>query len=344
MEKCHICKHNVGDKKGSHIVPHFLIKRIDSESEKKERDKELGFIIEPNQTTSYFGRAVLPEKLEEIYGEIDDKLIDENRIHGVVDYYFCSNCEKRLSVLEDVYSNTLKNDVDSKEEYFSTKESFIGFLFWISIIWRLSIQDGSGFKLKPKVEKHLGRIINRYLQDKASDIKPEENDNDLHDIGYKILRSPNYSEKNSTLMHWQPSYERPYSLMIDEFIVFLYMKNSYLKGMILDFYGSEKYKQDAPYNTPYDREKVLPIKHDDFQAIFTRVTNFAALIKLETLNSNLDAIHRKLGGRGKYMNQKMKDEIKFKIAHSEEKLGKRHTIQEQSRIIFEVISKYHKVE
>lgn len=344
MGKCQICKHNEADKKGSHIVPHFLIKRIDSESEKKERDKELGFIIDPNQTTSYFGRAVLPEKLEEIYGEVDDELIDENRVHGVVDYYFCTNCEKRLSVLEGIYSNTIKKDVEPNEEYFSTAESFVGFLFWVSIVWRLSIQDGSGFKLKPKVEKRLGRIISKYLKDKAGDIKPEENDEDLHDIGYKILRSPNYSEKNATLMHWQPSYERPYSIMIDEFIVFLYMKNSHLKGMTLDFYGSEKYKQKAPFNTPYDKEKVLPIGYADFQTIFTRVTDFAAFLKLKSLNFNLDALHRNLGGKGKYMEQKLKDEIKYKIAHSEEKLGIRHTIQEQAKIIFEVMSKYHKVQ
>jgi hypothetical protein len=61
------------------------------------------------------------------------------------------------------------------------------------------------------------------------------------------------------------------------------------------------------------------------------------------LNSNLDDIHRKLGGNGRYMAENLKNEIKFAIANSEEKLGHRHTILEQSKIIFAIISKYHKV-
>lgn len=30
MEKCNLCKENDADKKGSHIVPHFLLKRIEN--------------------------------------------------------------------------------------------------------------------------------------------------------------------------------------------------------------------------------------------------------------------------------------------------------------------------
>lgn len=343
MDKCLICKTNEADKKGSHIVPHFLSKRIDSESEKKERDKELGFIIAENQTTSYFGRAVLPEKLEEIYGEVSDKLISENKVHGVVDFYFCTTCEKRLAVVEDIYSDTLKTGNDTNKEYQSTNIPFIGFLFWISIIWRLSVYNESGFSLKPKVEKRLGRIISNYLNDKGSDIKANKHDQDLHDVGYKVLRSSNYSEKNPTFMHCQPSYERPYSIMIDEYIVFLYTKTAHLKGMTLDFYGSEFHKKMASFNTPFEKEKVFPVSFDDFKLIVTRVTDLAARLKLEKLNSNLDAIHRKLGGKGWYMADKLKNEIKYTIANSEQKLGHRHTIPEQSKIIFEVISKHHKV-
>lgn len=344
MGKCLICNLNEADKKGSHIVPHFLVKRIDSESGKKGRDNELGFIIEANQTTSYFGRAVLPEKLEEIYGEVNEELINENRVHGVVDYYFCTNCEKKLSILEGVYSNSLKKASKDGEEYLSTVTPFIGFLFWVSIIWRLSIQEDSRFKLKPKIEKRLSRITSSYLKDNADDIKPRENDPDLFDIGYKLLRSTNFSDENATFMHWQPSYERPYSIMIDEFIIFLYMKSSHLKGMTLDFYGSEAFKQKASFNTPFEKEKILPINHDDFKEIVAKVTNLAAQLKLKKLNSNLDAIHRRLGGKGRYMAQKLKDEIKLNLANSEKKLGIRHTIPEQSKIIFEVISKYHKVQ
>ncbi len=54
MKECFICN-NEADKKGSHIVPHFLMKRIDNEEGSKERDKELGFEITETGSKSYFG-------------------------------------------------------------------------------------------------------------------------------------------------------------------------------------------------------------------------------------------------------------------------------------------------
>jgi hypothetical protein len=342
MKKCLICKKENADKKGSHIVPHFLIKRVDNESGNKDRDKELGFVIKPGHTTSYFGRAVLPEKLEELYGQIDDDLIENNKIDGIVDNYFCSGCEKKLSVIESAYSNSLKLTPEDKEEFISVDLPFVGFLFWASIFWRLSIQEGSGFKLKKKIENRIGRIISKYIDDDISKVLTDKNDVDLTEIGYKVLRSAPYSDGNPTLMHWQPNYERPYSIMVDEYIVFLYTKKSHLNGMVQDFYGSEKFKKLASFNTPFDKEKILAIQSKDFKSIYDRAIGFASKIRFKALNSNLDAIHRRLDGQGKYMSYTLKKEILDRIANSEEKLGFRHSIEDQAKIIFDVLSKHFK--
>ena len=80
MKKCLLCQEREADKTGSHIVPHFLLKRIDNQIGVKGRDNELGFVIGKLETKSYFGRNVLPEKLEKIYGEVDDELIENNDI------------------------------------------------------------------------------------------------------------------------------------------------------------------------------------------------------------------------------------------------------------------------
>jgi len=45
MDNCKLCKNKPADKKGSHIVPHFLLKRIENEEGKSERDYEIGFSI-----------------------------------------------------------------------------------------------------------------------------------------------------------------------------------------------------------------------------------------------------------------------------------------------------------
>lgn len=285
---------------------------------------------------------MLPEKLKEIYGEVDDELIEKNNIDGIVDNYFCTGCEKKLAVIESAYSVSIKNLPTDENEYVSLASPFVGFLFWVSIFWRLSIQEGSGFKLKQKIEKRLGRIIAKYLEDDITKVQADQTDIDLVDIGYKVLRSPNYSDDNPTLMHWQPNYERPYSIMIDEYIIFLYIKKSHLNGMTLDFYGSEKFKKQATFNTPFNEEKTFPIKAEDFKTIFNRAIDMASKTRFKTLNFYLDEIHRRLGGDGKQMNNSLKDEILGKIANSEEKLGKRHSIEDQSKIIFDVLSKHFK--
>ena len=215
------------------------MKRIINEEGNRERDKELGFKITPETTGSYFGKAVLPEKLEEIYGEVTDELIEKNDNEDVVDNYFCTSCEKRFSVIENEYSRTLKKPTKINQDYISEERPLLGFLFWSSILWRLSVQDKSGFKLKIKEENKLSRVLDKYLVLKIQDLEPKPSDPDLvAGMGYKINRSPHFSDKYSTWLHWSPEFQRPYSFIIDEYLVFFYFKKSYINGMIQNFYNS----------------------------------------------------------------------------------------------------------
>jgi hypothetical protein len=82
---CRLCHKKEADKKGSHIVPHFLLKRIENIEGKTQRDYELGFRIDKMGMSSHFGRSVQSEKLEETFGEISDKDIENNTHPLVVD-------------------------------------------------------------------------------------------------------------------------------------------------------------------------------------------------------------------------------------------------------------------
>ena len=337
MRNCLLCNENPADKKGSHIVPHFLSKRIDNEPGQSGRDKEMGFVITEDSTTSYFGRAVQPEKLEEIYGEVTDELIENNDIDGIEDNYFCSDCETNLAIVESEYAKTITSNSEIDKNYESIKKPFIGFLFWISIVWRLSIQEYSGFKLKPKEEKKLGRILKNYLKPDINEIKLDEKDSDLNDIGYKLLRAPNFSNENSTWLHWSAFYERPYSLVIDEFILFVYFKKSHLKGMIMDFYGSEDSKQKADFNTPFQPESVYGLSFDKYKTVSEKITMFGVRKRMESLGKKLDLLHQKLDGEGKQMHPKLKNEILKRIANSDVELGNKHTTENHIKIIIETM-------
>jgi hypothetical protein len=76
MKNCLICNKIPANKTGSHIIPHFLLKRIDNEEGSKKRDKEMGFLLSEFNPTSYFGRSTKLETLENIYGEITEERIE----------------------------------------------------------------------------------------------------------------------------------------------------------------------------------------------------------------------------------------------------------------------------
>jgi len=342
MRYCLICDKNIADKKGSHIVPHFLMKRIDNEIGQKEREKELGFVITGNYTVSYFGRGIQPEKLEELYGEVTEELISKNKIPLIVDYYFCTSCEKKLGYLEQEYSRTINLKTNTNAIYESTKQSFIAFLLWASIVWRLSILENSGFKLKQKEENKLKRILKKYLNKDLSKIIANTNDSDLSDIGYKLLRAPNYSDNNSTWLHWSPVYSRPYSFIIDEYLLFFYFKKSYLKGMLLDFYNTEKEKQLAMFNTPFNGEKIYGITDKKYEGINNNVLMFSTNKRLSTLKKMLDLLHQELGGQGKEMYPSLKKEIINRIVNSNEKIGQKDTVKHYAKIIHETFKEFFK--
>ena len=71
MGKCKLCLEREANKKGSHVIPHFLVKSmVNDDRGENERDKEISFKMEATFSDVYFGRRVLPEKVEEILGRI----------------------------------------------------------------------------------------------------------------------------------------------------------------------------------------------------------------------------------------------------------------------------------
>jgi len=95
MDKCKLCENNIADKQGSHIIPHFLLKRIFNTPNDNERDREISFMIGSIVKQAAIGRSANPDKLNEIFGEItDEQLSSFKKPLLVVDNYFCTNCEK----------------------------------------------------------------------------------------------------------------------------------------------------------------------------------------------------------------------------------------------------------
>jgi hypothetical protein len=340
MKYCILCKENEADKKGSHIVPHFLLKAIVNQEGKSGRDKELGFNIQEFQTESYFGRGVLPEKLDDIYGELSDEDLDKNVDPFVVDYIFCSSCESRLATIESEYSKTIKQPINKKCESGASYE--LGLLFWMSVLWRMSINGKSGVKFTKNENETLRRILNRILAENFNEIDFESmrNSKDLKKINYKLFRCQDYSLENPTFLLLHPEYRNPYALIIDEIVLLFSFRNNYNDFLQKDLFGLKKEVFTAPTSQFNIQEKISMIQPDDFSLFNKGIIDTMKTIRVKWINEFLDKLHVALNGIGPKMPEQIRSEVFQEITSDEKKLGRKFTIEDLNKSTKKVLEKY----
>ena len=151
MENCLLCQHNEANKTGSHIIPSFLMKRINGGG---ERDHEVGFEIKEGLANVYFGREIYEEERKAITDN-EDKFYSRENL-DVRDHVFCKDCERYFSTLESQYAQSLPlnyaEDKLTRNTKVSPSESL---LFWCSVVWRVSVTEHLGSRLKPSLEERL---------------------------------------------------------------------------------------------------------------------------------------------------------------------------------------------
>ena len=337
MDNCKLCKKKIADKTGSHIIPHFLLKNIDNEIGKTGRNKELGFSIGELETTSYFGQSVLPEKLNEIYGELSDEEIAKNTIPLIVDHCFCSECESKLSEIENQYAKTLVNKgIESK----ITPE--ISLLFWITILWRVSNSKKLGLILKDKEEELLRRILNKYLKLKIVDIDLEsiKKDIECQNLSYRLIRCSDYSEKEATHLFCHPFHKMPYSIVIGEYVLFFYFKKGQVDNLIQSFFGFENVLKGTSINTVLKGENKIIFDEKTFKTCLENLINFFTINIFKNYDWLFDKAHKKMGGEGTQMPIKLKESIINRLISDEKHLGRKYTFESLVIAIIEEMKKY----
>jgi len=336
MNKCRLCNTNEANKKGSHIVPHFLLKRIENIEKKTGRDYELGFTIERLYSISYFGRSVQPEKLEETYGEITDKDIEKNKHPLIVDYLFCSICKERLANIESVYSNTI-NTVKNID-YESGVNSSIGILFWVSVLWRMSINAKSGVKLNPDQNEMLRRILDSFL---SKDIREDlmlKNDL-IKSISYKLLRYYDCKEGDAKWLIFHPDFQNPLCLLIDEFVLSFSLNGCYEDLDSKDCFSINEEMKSAPINKVGTPEKIKSFDNLVYKKLNLSIVEKIKKVYLDGLNEFFDKVHIRMGGKGSTMPIDIKKSILKEITSDEKKLGRKYTQKEIVNSTYKILKK-----
>jgi len=340
MGRCNLCKKTDADKKGSHIVPHFLLKRIENIDGKTGRDYEIGYKIEKLKAKSHFGRSVQPERLEETYGEITDDDITDNNHPLVVDNFLCSGCEERLSLIESKYSETI--EIVEEEDYESGVSNINGILFWASIFWRMSVHGESGVKLTEEQNESLRVILDSFLPAKNQELDEQEfiNSDLTKSVSYKIIRCHNAQKDDSKWLLFHPEFYNSFCLFIDEFVVVVSLIGNYEEFATTDCFGINEIIIKAPENTSNGNEVILPFDRSIFLEFSKAIINKIKDVYVGGLDEFFDKIHIAAGGEGDKMPIELKQEIMAEITSDEKKIGRKYTQEEIVKSSYKVMKKY----
>lgn len=206
MSKCLLCQEREATKKGSHIIPSFFMKRINSIDGCNKRDHELGFCIGLGTVDSYFGREIYEDRRRQYTN--DESRIDDRTNLDIMDNVFCPECEKLFSKYESKYSQTYNLAFDKELVENSKVTGAEATLFWYGVIWRLSATEQYGKKLNPAFEEKLRKLV------------LSENINNS-DIFYALHYCRDYRKDNSTFALFDCSGDVA-MLIVDEFMIVLF--------------------------------------------------------------------------------------------------------------------------
>lgn len=340
MNKCNLCNQNDADKKGSHIVPHFLLKRIENIDGKTGRDYEIGYKIERLNASSHFGRSVQPERLQKTFGGITDDDIAKNKHPLVEDNFFCSQCEDRLAQIENEYSKTIET-VD-KTDYESGINFSIGVLFWGSVLWRMSVHGESGVKFSAEQNELLREILDSFLPIKNEKLDEKLiTDSDLVKlISYRLLRCYNCQKDDAKWLLFHPDFYNSLCLFIDEFVLVFSLNGQFDEFEKTDCFGINGLILEAPNNNIGKHEVIKPFDKSIFKDLGTKIANKAKDEYVEGLYELFDQLHVALGGRGVKMPIEIKQKIMAEIVSDEKKIGRKYTQEEIKNSTFKVLKKY----
>jgi hypothetical protein len=341
MEKCKLCLKNDADDTGSHVVPHFLLKRIFNVDGAKGRDCELSFKLTGLNVESRYGRSVQPEKLEEVFGDLtDEERIEKAIVDLVVDNEWCKTCEKKFADLEGEYSKTL--DYSKEVPYQSTKGSLSATMFWLSIIWRCSVTGLTELTLTDKDQRKIRNLLNDYQPGTPNEAFIARRVDILKEISYKVYRSADYNKKcgpEKGSFFFVNRQQQPYMMMVDEFVVMIYMKNIYRKMPQPMFLGFEKL--DSEINSPVSGEIICPLTTEEFSGHTDKLVQLYKDIRIKAYESKLDRVYRKIGHKGSLPDQ-IKNEVLNEITKDETKIGRKYTYDDFVKCATAVLMKHHK--
>lgn len=217
---CLVCETRDDLRKGSHLAPNTLIQKFFSVDGSATRGKEISqeFVAAELKDQRSWGNAVLPEQIDETFGETLSEEEKTNVLPNPLtrDNIFCDYCEHRFGYIEAAYGDYFhgrKKSVDSAVSY----------LFWISVFWRLSVADMC-VRLSVEDEEKMRQMLDLNLPATAKDISKLKPNDSLQGFKYCIYHCENIKGEVTGLIGNHASHP-PYRLIVGNYVVVMYPDN-----------------------------------------------------------------------------------------------------------------------
>lgn len=332
FQKCALCEDKDATKTNSHIIPSFLIAPICSYDGSGKRDKEVMFTMTPYEEKIYTGQ--IPDtKIQELFNQdelSDDRIENELKNNTAAkDYIFCPCCEKRLSdYLETPYASCIKDNRKITAD--------VQYMFWLSVVWRLSVSEQFNFRLPIDIE-------NAIRKDLFDFIIAKESGNNVSDIVsrctfvYRIVKRKN---KNIKLGYIGGLYN--YDMNILSYTVGdLILIASFSKDIPeqYKYYGFEEYIIKAPINDGTILENQSEIDDATYDALIHKFIKSTALKKLFAESEKADACWKSVGLPGK-MPETIKKALIEKLYAEDVKQGDRHSKERYIHVFNEILQSF----
>ena len=254
MQSCLLCQQNEADKTGSHIIPSFLMKRINGGG---RRDHEVGFEIRGGLANTYFGREICEEERKAITDN-EDKLDSWENL-DVRDNVFCKNCERYFSSLESQYAKSLNlNYVEGELTQNNKISSSNALLFWCSIVWRVSVTAHLGNRLSSDLEERLRVALSA-------------NNVDGLDVKYALFRCKDYCKNTGRgTFAYMDVIENDVILVVDEYLLIMTFDMADENHEVKLFENRFTLKRDA-FNDGIKREEISSIPSFYFSCLMDSI-------------------------------------------------------------------------
>jgi len=234
------------------MIPAFLISSAISFGGTTKRDYELMTMMKNSGPMETFvGRKVLPEAIKTVKDyDLSEEGLSTNVNPNVRDYFFCSECEKRIGVIEDYFAREIHDKLESGSievqkgdngydlSFLYNEKSWMSRLFFLSIFWRVSLAAYLPLALPAKVENKIRLLIHECSDVDLNETmdKSKGKKEDLLAFPLVITLFSNEKDKTKRLIYGD-QYRFPHLFILNRYVAFLYEKQSHINNPVNTYFG-----------------------------------------------------------------------------------------------------------